>query len=197
MRGFLTLVSCLALGVGCVHSTMERTGRLRLDGGGEGRAPVLASLPSGFEEVGVITVRADGIATGERLDRHLLRRAALMGCDGVVGVQVEEDVDAEAVCVKRREPVQAAAPRQIRVREPSPELVAQARLAGAEGTALVAVLTQLRSRPAAEREWPLRWYLQTYPDSRFAPDVGALFEEVTPTYASPDAVSVRGAPTTP
>jgi hypothetical protein len=185
----------LFLTASCVHSNLERTGRMRLGNGTEGRAPIMAEVPAGFEEVGVLTIQADGIATAERLNKHLLRRANLIGCDGLTDVQVAADQSGAAVCLKRREPIAKAEPKAVRVLEPPQELMERASAAGDEGAMLSQVLAQVQARPAAEREWPLRWYLETYPSSPFAPDVSALFEEVTPMRASPSAASVRGAPT--
>ncbi|MBI5549014.1 MAG: hypothetical protein HY901_34455, partial [Deltaproteobacteria bacterium] len=55
--------------------------RLRLDNGSEGKAPVMAAMPAGFEEVAEINLQADGVATAERLNKHLVRRANLLGCE--------------------------------------------------------------------------------------------------------------------
>ena len=195
--GVIAVLTGTLMATGCVHTSMERTGRMRLDSGSEGSTPVMATMPQGFEEVAELNVQADGIATVERLNKHLVRRAHLLGCDGLVNVRVEADVGADAVCVKRREPLAQVATKTFRVLDPPAELLERAKTAGDQGVALYQVLAQVQTRPSNERAWALRWYLETYPQSPFATDVSALFEEVTPMRASPSAASVRGAPTTP
>src|SRR5690349_14763745 len=76
----------VALASGCVHAQVERTGRLQLGDGREGRAPVLDAVPQGYEQVAVVRVAAEGLGTQERLEKHLVRRASLLGCGAVVNV---------------------------------------------------------------------------------------------------------------
>lgn len=162
-----------ALG-GCVHASVERTGRLRLGDGSEGRAPILDTRPADSEEVAVLTVDADGAATAERLTRHLQRRASLLGCDGLIQVEIEEKRSARGTCVRRRERV-TSAEIAYAVRPASQALRARAASAGAEGAALLAVLDQAERRSEQQKAWPLRWYLDNYPNSPFRADVEALF----------------------
>ncbi|MEE8408166.1 MAG: hypothetical protein V3T05_01045 [Myxococcota bacterium] len=181
--------------IGCVHSRIDRTGRMRLGHGHEGKAPVLAALPDGYEEVAEVTVRADGIATAERLERHLLRRASLLGCDGVINMMVAAGSGAFAVCVRRHEPLQPEETKPIVVAMPSEDLMNRARDAGPEGRALLNVLAQAETRSREDRAWPLRWYLDTYPNSPFRGDVEALLVAPSVSRAVTSSASVRPAPT--
>jgi hypothetical protein len=189
-------VVALASAVACVHTGFERTGRLRLDNGSEGAAPVFAVIPDGYEEVATVSVHADSLGTAERLERHLLRRANLMGCAGVVDVVVQAHRAAQATCVQRRELPEAGAAAIVAVREPSLELMARAQSGGDAGAALLSVLDSVATRPARERAWPLQWYLATYPNSPYAADVDAmLVREVAGGGGS--TASVRMAPSAP
>ncbi len=180
----------------CVHGSFERTGRLRLDEGREGLAPIFAVIPDGHEEVARVTVTADALGTSDRLERHLLRRASLMGCVGVVELEVHDQAYATGTCVQRRE-LETEVAEVVAVKDPPAELLARARAAGAPGESLVNVLTQVQSRPAAERVWPVQWYLQTYPQSPFAAEVEQLMLRAPRPGAVPQAASVRMAPTSP
>ena len=192
----LLLAGVLATGAACVHGTFERTGRLRLDDGREGLASVFAVVPDGHEEVARITVTADYLGTSERLERHLLRRASLIGCAGVVDIEIQEHVQAEGTCVQRRE-LEPQAVQVVAVKEPPAELWAKARAAGPRGESLLAVLAQVQARPTTERAWPLQWYVQNYPQSPFAAEVERLMIRQPQPAAAPRAASVRMAPTSP
>jgi hypothetical protein len=144
----------------------------------------------------LISVQADSFATAERLERHLLRRASLLGCAAIVELRVQPEVAAHGVCVQRREP-DLQTPGTTVVLEPSPALVNRATSAGPAGEMLLRVLAQARERPPRERAWPLRWYLENYPDSPFYADVEALLVYGVPAGAITPSASVRMAPTTP
>jgi hypothetical protein len=190
------VMAATLLGASCVHTDYERTGRSRLVNGREGTVPVFASTPAGYDEVAVVSIHADSFATAERLERHLLRRASLMGCAAVTDVYVQAEAGAQAVCVTPREPT-APPPEAVAIVDPSPALVARVEQAGAQGQALLRVFAQVMSRPAGERAWPLRWYQKNYPNSPFANEVEALFVYgVAPGTVAPSA-SVRMAPTAP
>jgi hypothetical protein len=193
----LCLALATALGAAaCVHTGFERTGRLRLDGGGEGVAPVFTMVPDGYEEVATVRVRADSLGTADRLERHLLRRANLLGCAGVVDLRVRAYTAAQATCVQRRELPEADAVEVVAVREPPAELLARAEESGDAGAALLSVLDKIAARPAHERAWPLQWYLATYPNSPFAADVDALLVRED-TGGAASSASVRMAPSAP
>lgn len=193
----LAILASLMLTNACVHAVTERTGRLPLAEGREGRAPTLMALPQGFEEVALITVTADGMGTTERLNTHLSRRAALLGCDGIMNVSVNPGVEAQATCVKRREPRQVSAPSVVRVRAPSQALLTRIAQSGESGRVLLSVLHQSAERKGAEQAWPIKWYLQAYPQGPFAADVNELLEVLVPEPITSPAASVRGAPTAP
>jgi hypothetical protein len=156
----------------------------------------METTPAGYEEVAVVSVRADSFATAERLERHLRRRAALMGCAGITDLYVQAEAGAQAVCISPREPT-APAPEAVAVIDPSPELMARARDAGAQGRALLKVLAQVMKRPPDERAWPLRWYQKNYPNSPFAAEVEALFVYGVAPGAVSASASVRMAPSAP
>lgn len=173
------LVALLAAsGAACVHASVERTGRAPLGGGSEGYAAVWDDVPSGYEEVARVTVEADGIATPERLERHLRRRASLMGCDAMTAIQVTAGESATGNCVRRLEPAPAiTTDGAVIVASPPEALLDAARRAGPEGATLLQVLEQVERAPASARAWPLRWYVSNYPNSRFVSDVTKLFIE--------------------
>lgn len=169
---------------------------MRLGDGHEGIVPILDTMPKGFEEVAVVSVQADSLATPERLARHLQRRASLLGCDGVMGLMVSGD-NGRAVCVRRREPVPVAVPVVVTVRDPSAELIKRAARAGADGRAVLQVLAQVEQRPAGERAWPLRWFLENYPSSPFRDDLASLIVETPLSPSRGRSATVRTAPTLP
>ncbi len=185
----------LVLASGCVTAQVERTGRLRLGDGREGKVPVLSAMPQGFEEVAVVTVEADSLATPERLEKHLVRRASLLGCGAVVGI-VHGAEGAKGTCVRRRDPEPSDPDdedSEMVIVQASDALKRRALEAGSEGEALLRVLAQSDSRAGAERAWPLKWFLSTYPDSAFRADVEALFVPVRmATVGAP--IAVRSAP---
>jgi hypothetical protein len=174
-------VSMVATSSACVHAQLDRVGRAQLGDGSEGLAPIVAAPGSMYESVALITVSADGIATEERLGRHLQRRASLLGCDALTEPTFGSG-QASATCLRERVATTQGAP-DLMVADPSPTLIARAKGAGAIGTPLLQVLGQLRSRHGAERVWAVRWYLETYPDSPFRAEVEALLTPVPTTTA--------------
>jgi hypothetical protein len=182
----LVTIVVATLATGCVHTQLDRLGRSRLDGGGEGRAPIVAATPVNSEEVALVSVQADGVATTERLTRHLQRKASLLGCDALTNVVIDGE-QGQGTCLRSRHLVATRA-RALTVVDPSTSLLAKAGNAGAEGVALLAVLDQVKARRGTERGWPLRWYLETYPDSPFKADVEALLVPVLETAGAPSAI---------
>ncbi len=174
----------------CVHTQIERTGRAHLGGGNEGVVRVLAAMPAGYQEVAVITISASSFGTEQRLKRHLLRRASLLGCEAIVGLVVKVDANARGTCIQRGEPSYEV---PTIVLDAAPTLLVRAADAGPAGEALLQVIDQMNSRPASERSWPLKWYLKTYPDSPFYDDVAALLRGPVPS-GSQATASVRMAP---
>jgi hypothetical protein len=172
MHSSLPIAGLLLL-AGCVHTDVSRIGRQRLGDGSEGLAPILASVTGDFDEVAVLTVGADAASTVERRERHLSRRAALLGCDAVIRVRHEAALTT-GICARRRGDAPESIEIAYLVAAPSPDLVTRARAAGPEGLALLSVLDQVERRSESQRAWPLRWYLATYPDSPFRADVEAM-----------------------
>lgn len=177
----------------CVHARVERTGRQALGNGREGAVAVLASVPQGFEEVATVQVTAEGLATPERLQKHLVRKASLLGCSAVVNVRFPTTETAQGDCIKRNEP-DFSQPETFVVTRASDSLRSKATDAGAVGEALLAVLDQSEAQDGAKKAWPLRWYLSNYPNSPFANDVAALFVPTSKTLANAAPASVRAQP---
>lgn len=189
---FGAIVLLVALNA-CVHARVERTGRQSLGGGRDGAVQILASTPVGFEEVANVTVTAEGLATPQRLQKHLVRKASLLGCHAVVNVSFPTQDTASGACIKRNEP-DFSIPETFVVTRAPESLRAKAQAAGDVGLALLDVLDQSETRQGSARAWPLRWYLSTYPNSPFAGDVAALFVPVSKTLAKATPVSVRAQP---
>ena len=77
------------------------------------------------------------------------------------------------------------------------ELVERAVAAGRMGEPVIQVLSQVQQRTEGERAWPLRWFLQTYPDSPFHADLASLIVESPVAQNVTRPASVRTAPTLP
>ena len=152
----------------------------------------MAGVNSDFERVAVITVNASAVKTTERRLNHLRRRASLLGCDGLINVEHFSEDESRGTCVRRREPVFAQAETPMRVVATPAQLRAKARAGGAAGIALLRVLDQADRRSGDERAWPLKWYLERYPNSPFHADVEAMFVAVE-TGSGGSTASVRNA----
>jgi len=177
---------------GCVHTQVVRLGRMELGNGHEGYAPVLAEADASFERVAAITVDASAVKTETRRLRHLQRRASLLGCDGIIGVNHLDSDRSQAICVRRREIQRPTVVATTRVARPSSSLRERARSAGDTGIALLRVLDQAEGKQGDEAAWPLKWYLSKYPNSPFRADVEALFVASTSTGGTPS--TIRTAP---
>lgn len=195
-----TLFCSLAVVVatGCVHSQVQRLGRMRLGNGTEGKVEVIAQIDrAAFDEVAFVTVEATGIKTEDRRLRHLLRRASLLGCDGIAHIEHRDDNSSSGICVRRREPEVAGNAREVVIRAPA-ALRHRASVSGVAGIALIKVLDQADRREGDAKAWPLRWYLKNYPASPFKADVEALFVTVASHQgggSTPD--HIRSAPRNP
>ncbi len=189
------------LATACVQSNVNRTGRARLGGGSEGSTKVFEQTPAGYQEIAVIDVNAAALGKEDRLERHLLRQASLLGCDGVVNVRTERG-NASAICLKHlsgTKVVDAIDLQDAVVLNAPDTLRRKAAQGGAYGIALLKAIE--RSQNQAEptrRGWPLKWYVENYPQSPFIADVEALFvssDEFEGALASAGApASVRTAP---
>ena len=190
----IILVAALFVSTACVHTSVERTGRMRLVGGQEGSAPIMAVVSSDYEEVAVVTVATDSLSDSSRLTRHLQRRASLLGCDAITQVEVSTK-SASASCVKVSEPVVAKSQEAKEVRQASPELLSKLVNSGAAGQGLAEMLVSLNNRTSKERAWSINWFLKNYPESPFRSDVESLFVAPSQAVASLSASAARTAPT--
>lgn len=157
----------------CVHSDIQYVGRTPLGGGREGLSPILVATPDGYEEVAVITVNADLFNTSVRRQRHLRRKASLLGCDALVPIRAPSSTQTTGICVRSRQP-QPQESVNLVVAPPPADLLERAAHGGPSGLALLKVLRQSANSREDAKAWPLQWYLSNYPQSPFRADVEAL-----------------------
>ncbi len=190
----IILIATLFLSTACVHTHVERTGRMRLGGGQEGVAPVMATVSADFEEVAIVHISVDSLSNDDRLIRHLQRRASLLGCDAITQIKIDTDA-ASAACIKRTESTFVAQAQEGKVvSQASPELLTKLVRSGSEGAGLAQMLAGMNNRSAQERAWSINWFLKNYPDSPFRSDIQGLISAPTEAVASLPASTVRAAP---
>lgn len=192
--GWIALVVTFAITSGCVHADVHRTGRLQLEGGREGTVPVFSKLPRHHREVAVVTVRAKALGTRDRLTKHLRRRASLMGCDGLIRVHFPGADAARGVCIEHDTKQQPAPSAAVAALAPSDSLMRKLANAGPQGRGLLQLLRRTSSKPPNERVWPLKWYLENYPNSQFRDEVRALLVHPDSAPAEANPATMRGAP---
>ena len=170
----LIVMIVLAFGsVACVHTEVGRIGRMPLNTGKEGLAPVIDTLKPDQERVALLSVDAPLVGKTRRQLMHLRRRASLLGCDGVTQIVSTSD-KLTGVCVRSRTSSPLEAP-EILIRSPSHALVSRVAQDTVHGSPLLKVLHRISQLPADQRAWPLEWYLEHYPASPYAADIENLF----------------------
>jgi hypothetical protein len=180
---------------GCVHTQIERRGRQQLRGGAEGLAQWLPLASPDFEEAAVIRVQATGITNTTRRSRHLLRRASLLGCDGVTAVEHISENQSQAICLKRIEPKTTRAPLTTHALASTPKALQRKLMDGGDaGIALLHLLNKTDGQMSSQRDWSLRWYLKNYPESPFQNDVRSLFIQNASSSGGSNPPSIRTAP---
>ena len=178
LRHILLLGVMLCMATACVHTDIQRIGRLRLQNPKEGFAPVLTQIPTDYERVAVLSAKASAASSKQRLTKYLRRKASVAGCDAIARIVFKSKTHAHALCLERREPEHQHNQSAHLPAQASDKLLGQLAQSGEEGIRLAQMLEKSNGRRAEERRHLINWYLDTYPQTSFRAELMGLFPSI-------------------
>ena len=182
LLGLATIVTLVLplMSSACVHTRVERVGRMVLGHGSEGLAPVLQATEddlTSYEEVATINVDMSAVRSSQRGLRHLRRKASLLGCDAITKVSFTMKSLVGGVCLRSAKLNNyESTPSDLLAETASPSLRRRVASAANDGQALAMVLSRVDHLSPQQRVWPLQWYLKRHPQSPFADDIRAMIK---------------------
>ncbi|MDP7038573.1 MAG: hypothetical protein QGI45_05405 [Myxococcota bacterium] len=178
LRHILGLGLMLSMATACVHTDVQRIGRLRLQNPKEGFAPVLTQISTDYERVAVIRAKASAAGSKQRLTKYLRRQASVAGCDAIARIVFQSKTSAHALCLERREPEHKHSATNRLPAQASDKLLSELAQSGEEGILLAQMLAKSNGRRAEERRHLINWYLDTYPQTTFRAELMGLFPSI-------------------
>ena len=178
LKHIIIISAIFSTALACVHTDMQRIGRLSLKNPKEGFAPIIKNIPSDYERVAIIKAQASAAGSKQRLTKYLQRQASVAGCDAISTIVHKSKNRAHALCLERRQPEHEKIGKDRLPVEASAQLLERLLKSNQEGIILAQLLEKSNSRSPAERRHLINWYLNTYPETAFRTELLSLFPSI-------------------